>query len=60
MGFEDEVQLLFLVPVNTKNECDGLFGNKMRWLSHTEAVIPSNIMEMVKESDLSKKCISGT
>lgn len=60
MGFEDEVQLCFLIVGHTKNVCDGFFGHVKRNCLKNDIYTPKAMMDVIQNSSVNTDCISGT
>lgn len=59
-GYFDEVELGFLVPGHTKNECDGAFGSVKKLLRRLDVLCPGDMRQLINKSAHSTTCICAT
>lgn len=59
LGIEDEVVLYFLMAGHTKNVCDGAFGHVKRCLRKSDAIVPSDMMDIIENSSSTNNCVPG-
>lgn len=55
-----EVELNFLLPGHTKNECDSAFGSVKKLLRRTDVLSPHDMRVLIDRSSKSARCVSST
>lgn len=60
MGFEKEIELLFLVAGHTKNSCDGAFGVARRRSKVRDVVSPTKMMGVIEDGSMTNRLVCST